>query len=121
MRTAQLGARLEEHHRQDRPQVAAGQVVLPGLLRLLRWSTVRARRVLPLGLSGDRLVLGMLDPCDLAAIAQAEFESAKLVVPVRLSPCRFREALEQLERDGYGERPLRLPADAVRAAEESPP
>ena len=41
--------------------------VPPAIQRLIKLETVRARRLLPIGFEGKRLVVGMVDPTDLTA------------------------------------------------------
>jgi len=85
------------------------------VLALVSYDTVRSRRVLPVGLENKRLVLGMMDPTDLAAISDAEFQSGHGVRPAVLSAAQFRDALEVFAAGGYATAPLRL-SDRPEAA-----
>jgi twitching motility protein PilT len=94
----------------------AEREISTAVLRVLRADTVTSRRVLPVAFEGNHLVLGMLDPTDLSAITEAEFQSSKTVVPAVLSGQQFHAALEFFDQYGYGERPLKLAADGARRA-----
>jgi twitching motility protein PilT len=94
----------------------AGRSVAAAVLKLVRYDTVTSRRVLPLSLEGNHLVLGMLDPLDLSAVAEVEFQTSKGVAPAVLSGHQFHQALEYFDQYGYGERALELPPDSQRSA-----
>lgn len=96
----------------------ADREVPPGVLQLLRPDTVTSRRMLPVAIEGNHLVLGMLDPTDLSAITEAEFQSGKAVVPAVLSGHQFHAALEFFDQYGYGDRPLKLSGEAARRAQK---
>lgn len=78
--------------------------------QLLRFETVRGRRVMPLALEGRTLVLGMVKPDDLATLAHAQFEASHAIRPVLLSAAQHGRAIALLEVWGWGRRPFRLPA-----------
>ncbi|MBS0658965.1 MAG: PilT/PilU family type 4a pilus ATPase [Verrucomicrobia bacterium] len=82
--------------------------VPPGVLKLVSLDTVRKRRLLPIHLDGQRLLVGFVDPRDLDAIRQAEVESGHAVRPVLLSGVQLDEALRFFDQHGYGTRPLTL-------------
>jgi twitching motility protein PilT len=94
----------------------AGRSIDPAVLKLVRYDTVTSRRVLPVSVEGTRLVLGMLDPTDLTAIAEVEFQSGKAVIPAVLSGHQFHEALELFDQYGYGQRALEVPAAGTQTA-----
>ena len=87
--------------------------VPPAIQRLIKLETVRARRLLPIGFEGKRLVVGMVDPTDLTALSDVEFQSGHSTKPVILSATHFEQALGQLQIDGYGVEPLRLTGEKL--------
>ncbi|HEU5359999.1 MAG TPA: PilT/PilU family type 4a pilus ATPase [Candidatus Deferrimicrobiaceae bacterium] len=76
--------------------------------RLVQLETVRSRRLLPIGFEGKRLVVGMVDPTDLTALSEVEFQSGHPVKPVILSASHFEQALRHIQSQGYGENTLRF-------------
>lgn len=86
----------------------------PSVQRLVKIETVRKRRLLPIGFEGKRLVIGMVDPTDVAALAEVEFQSGHSTKPVILSSVHFDAALEFFQANGYAAKTLKLP-------EEKPP
>jgi len=76
--------------------------------RLVKEETVRENRLLPIGFEGKRLVVGMVDPTDLPALAEVEFQSGHTTKAVVLSAAHFDEALEFFQNSGYGARTLRI-------------
>src|SRR5512139_907012 len=85
--------------------------VPPPVQRLVQLETVRLRRLLPIGFEGKRLVVGMVDPTDLPALAEVEFQSGHATKPVILSAAHFDEALEVFQNSGYAARTLRIKGD----------
>ncbi|HEY7527880.1 MAG TPA: hypothetical protein VH660_01915, partial [Candidatus Deferrimicrobiaceae bacterium] len=57
--------------------------------RLVKLETVRLRRLLPIGFEGKKLVVGMVDPTDLSALSEVEFQSGHSTKPVILSAMHF--------------------------------
>lgn len=82
--------------------------VLPGTQRLVQFETVRLRRLLPIGFEGKAIVVGMVDPTDLAAVGEVEFQSGYRVKSVIISAAQFEQALSFFQAHGYGVQPLRL-------------
>jgi len=82
--------------------------VPPAVQHLVRFETVRLRRLLPIGFEGKALVVGMVDPTDLAAVGEVEFQSGHRVKPVILSSHQFEQAMSFFQAFGYGVRPLKL-------------
>ena len=76
--------------------------------RLVKMETVRLRRLLPIGFEGKRLVVGMVDPTDLSALAEAELQSGHATKPVILSASHFELAQAFFQAHGYGEVTLKL-------------
>jgi twitching motility protein PilT len=70
--------------------------------RLVQLETVRLRRLLPIGFEGKRLVVGMVDPTDLSALSDVEFQSGHSTKPVILSSMHFERALALFQAHGYG-------------------
>lgn len=88
------------------------RVEVPGsVLRQVSFDTVRSRRLLPIGFEGKRLVVGMVDPTDLAALSEVEFQSGHPTKPVILTAHHFDEAVRFFETEGYGEKALQLRID----------
>jgi twitching motility protein PilT len=69
--------------------------------RLVKLETVRLRRLLPIGFEGKRLVVGMVDPTDLSALSEVEFQSGHSTKPVILSAMHFEKALSFFQANGY--------------------
>ena len=82
----------------------------PSVQRLVQMETVRLRRLLPIGLEGKRLVVGMVDPTDLSALSDVEFQSGHGTKPVILSAMQFEEALVFIQGHGYGNATITLQA-----------
>ncbi|HSL91801.1 MAG TPA: hypothetical protein VK863_04060, partial [Candidatus Limnocylindrales bacterium] len=82
--------------------------VPPSIQRLVQMETVRLRRLLPIGFEGKRLVVGMVDPTDLSALSDVEFQSGHDTKPVILSATQFEEALVFFQYHGYGATTLTL-------------
>ena len=78
------------------------------VLRQASYETVRSRRLLPIGFEGKKLVVGMVDPTDLSALSEVEFQSGHPTKPVILTALHFEEALRYFQAEGYGEKPLHL-------------
>ena len=85
--------------------------VPPSIQRLIQLETVRSRRLLPIGFEGRVLVVGMVDPTDLTALSEVEFQSGHNTKPVILSSTHFEQALNFFQTAGYGEDTLRLVAE----------
>ncbi len=81
--------------------------------RLIKLETVRSRRLLPIGFEGKRLVVGMVDPTDLTALSEVEFQSGHSTKPVILSATHFEQALGCFQSAGYGVEPLKLRGDRM--------
>jgi twitching motility protein PilT len=80
----------------------------PSIQRLVQLETVRLRRLLPIGFEGKRLVVGMVDPTDLSALSDVEFQSGHGTKPVILSAMHFERALSTFQTHGYGTTTLNL-------------
>jgi twitching motility protein PilT len=89
--------------------------------RLVQLETVRLRRLLPIGFEGKRLVVGMVDPTDLSALNEVEFQSGHSTKPVILSATHFEQAMSVIQGQGYGNAPLRLEAEKEPARAKSEP
>jgi twitching motility protein PilT len=76
--------------------------------RLIKLDTVRQRRVLPIGFEGKLLVVGMVDPTDLTALSDVEFQSGYLTKPVILPAIQYEQALAFFNKNEYGAVPLAL-------------
>ncbi len=76
--------------------------------RLVQMETVRLRRLLPIGFEGKRLVVGMVDPTDQAALLDVEFQSGHPTKAVILSATHFEQAMAFIQSQGYGTSPLKL-------------
>jgi twitching motility protein PilT len=87
--------------------------VPPSIQRLIKLETVRSQRLLPIGFEGKRLVVGMVDPTDLTALSDVEFQSGHSTKPVILSASHFEQALGHFQAGGYGVEPLRLSGEAL--------
>ncbi len=79
--------------------------------RLIKLETVRLRRVLPIGFEGKMLVVGMVDPTDLTALSDVEFQSGHSTKPVILPSIQFEQALAFFNKHEYGTLPLALQGD----------
>jgi twitching motility protein PilT len=82
--------------------------VPPSIQRLIQLETVRSRRLLPIGFEGKILVVGMVDPTDLPALSEVEFQSGHSTKPVILSSTHFEQALNFFQTTGYGVDTLKL-------------
>jgi hypothetical protein len=78
------------------------------VLALLKYDSVRARRMLPISKEGRELVLGMVDPTDFKAIEEAQFQSGCTVRPVIVSTAQFEQVLDLFVVQGYAAGPVRL-------------
>jgi twitching motility protein PilT len=85
----------------------------PSIQRLIKLETVRSRRLVPIGFEGKRLVVGMVDPTDLSALSEVEFQSGHPVKPVILSATHFEQALDQFQTAGYGVTTLKLSGEKL--------
>jgi twitching motility protein PilT len=82
--------------------VNLAQVDIPKeILCLLKYDTIRARRMLPIAKEGRELVLGMVDPTDFKAIEEAQFQSGCTVRPVIMSTAQFEQAVDTFVVRGY--------------------
>src|SRR5512139_295588 len=79
--------------------------------RLVQLETVRLRRLLPIGFEGKRLVVGMVDPTDMTALSDVEFQSGHPTKAVILSATHFEQAMAFFQSHGYGTSPLKLDAE----------
>jgi twitching motility protein PilT len=79
--------------------------------RLVKFETVRQRRLLPIGFDGRLLIIGMVDPTDLSALSEAEFQSGHSTKAVILSSSHFEQALSFFQSNGYGSAVLKIPAE----------
>jgi twitching motility protein PilT len=79
--------------------------------RLIQMETVRLRRMLPIGFEGKRLVVGMVDPTDLSALSEAEYQSGHVAKAVVLSATHFEQAMAFFQAQGYGTTSLKLEAE----------
>jgi len=87
--------------------------VPPSIQRLIHLDTVRSRRLLPIGFEGKLLVVGMVDPTDLAALSEVEFQSGHSTKPVILSSSHFEQALNVFQGVGYGVELLRISGEKM--------
>jgi len=83
--------------------------------RMVKMETVRLRRLLPIGFEGKRLVVGMVDPTDLSALTEVEFQSGHATKPVILSSSHFELAQSFFQAHGYGEATLKFDAEREAA------
>jgi len=83
--------------------------------RLVKMETVRLRRLLPIGFEGKRLVVGMVDPTDLSALTEVEFQSGHATKPVILSASHFELAQAFFQAHGYGDATLKFDAEKEAA------
>lgn len=88
--------------------------------KMVNLDTVRRRRVLPIGLEGKRLVLGMVDPTDLPSIDEIEFNSGLLTKPVIISAAHYETAISFINAHGYAQVPITLPVREKRITAGSP-
>jgi twitching motility protein PilT len=79
--------------------------------QLVKMETVRLRRLLPIGFEGKRLAVGMVDPTDLSALSEVEFQSGHATKAVILSATHFEQAMAFFQANGYGTAPLKLDAE----------
>ena len=82
---------------------------------LVQMETVRLRRLLPIGFEKNRLVVGMVDPSDLSALSEVEFQSGHSTKAVILSANHFEQALAFFQNRGYGAVPLKVDAEKEAA------
>jgi len=87
--------------------------VPPSIQRLIQQETVRSRRLLPIGFEGRVLVVGMVDPTDLTALSEVEFQSGHHTKPVILSSTHFEQAQSFFQTAGYGVDTLRLSGEKI--------
>ncbi|HBX43349.1 MAG TPA: hypothetical protein DEH27_05955, partial [Deltaproteobacteria bacterium] len=87
--------------------------ISPSIQRLIKLETVRSRRLIPIGFEGKRLVVGMVDPTDLSALSEVEFQSGHPVKPVILSATHFERALGHFQTAGYGVGTLKLSGEKM--------
>ncbi|MBI5576639.1 MAG: PilT/PilU family type 4a pilus ATPase [Deltaproteobacteria bacterium] len=80
----------------------------PAMQRLVQLETVRLRRILPIGFEGKKLVVGMVDPTDLSALSDIEFQSGHSTKAVILSAIHFERALQFFQAYGYGTTALNI-------------
>ncbi len=85
----------------------------PSIQRLIKLETVRSRRLIPIGFEGKRLVVGMVDPTDLSALSEVEFQSGHPVKPVILSATHFEQALNQFQTAGHGVSTMKLSGEKL--------
>ena len=76
--------------------------------RLVNAETVRLRRLIPIGFEGKNLVVGMVDPTDIAALSDVEFQAGHRNKAVILSANQFEQALGLFQTKGYGIATLKL-------------
>jgi twitching motility protein PilT len=86
----------------------AAEPIPPDVQNLVKFETVKTRKVLPIRLEGKKLVLGMADPSDVTALSEAQFQSGLGVEPVIISMNQLERALEFFNLNGYGSGTLRL-------------
>jgi len=87
--------------------------------RLVNAETVRLRRLLPRACERKPLVIGMVDPTDIAALSDVEFQTGHRNKAVILSATQFEQALAFFQTHGYGSTTLKLEKDA--AGDKRPP
>jgi twitching motility protein PilT len=85
----------------------------PSIQRLIKLETVRSRRLIPIGFEGKRLVVGMVDPTDISALSEVEFQSGHPVKPVILSANHFEQALHQFQTAGHGVSTMKLSGEKL--------
>jgi twitching motility protein PilT len=86
--------------------------------RLIGIETVRLRRLMPIGFEGKSLVVGMVDPTDMAALSDVEFQTGHRNKPVILSASQFEQAMAFFQAHGYGSETLKL--EVARPATRRP-
>ena len=84
--------------------------------RLVNAETVRLRRLLPIGFEGKNLIVGMVDPTDITALSEVEFQTGHRNKSVILSANQFEQALAFFQTNGYGTGTLKLEKDIVKEA-----
>jgi twitching motility protein PilT len=82
--------------------------------RMVNAETVRLRRLLPIGFEGKSLIVGMVDPTDIAALSDVEFQTGHRNKAVILSATQFEQALAFFQANGYGSAPLKLETEAEK-------
>ncbi|MCL1925548.1 MAG: PilT/PilU family type 4a pilus ATPase [Syntrophorhabdaceae bacterium] len=82
--------------------------------RLVNAETVRLRRLLPIGFEGKSLVVGMVDPTDITALSDVEFQTGHRNKAVVLSANQFEQALSFFQTKGYGTVTLKLEKDTTQ-------
>jgi twitching motility protein PilT len=87
------------------------------VLKVVSYSTVKERKILPLGYEGSKLIVGMVDPTDLEVLSQVEFKTGKATQPVIISSHQFGDTLLFFEDRGYGTVPFELREDVVKRTE----
>ncbi|MGZ8449751.1 MAG: PilT/PilU family type 4a pilus ATPase [Candidatus Deferrimicrobiaceae bacterium] len=80
----------------------------PSIQRLVQLESVRSHRLLPIGFEQNRLVVGMVDPTDLSALSEVEFQSGYNTKPVILSASHLDQMLTLIQTAGYGVKTLKL-------------
>ncbi len=100
------------------PHVNLYKISVPdNVLKVVTYSLVKEKKVLPLGYEGSKLIVGMVDPTDLEVLSQIEFKTGKATKQVIMSSHQFGEALLFFEDRGYGTVPFELKPETVRVTE----
>jgi len=98
------------------PHINLAKVEIPAeVQRLVKMETVRLRRLLPIGFEGKQLVVGMVDPTDLSALTEVEFQSGHTTKPVILSASHFELAQAFFQTHGYGDATLKFGTEKEEA------
>jgi twitching motility protein PilT len=100
-------------HQLGLQHVNLGRIEVPvSVQRLVKYDTVRQRRLLPIAFEGKQLVVAMCDPTDLTALSDVEFQSGHPVKAVVLSSAHFDRAMDYFAVHEYGTAPLKLQSAA---------
>jgi type IV pilus assembly protein PilB len=90
----------------------------PEAVRIVRGELARARKVVPMRVTGRTLVVAMADPLDLGAVDDLQFQTGRRAEPVVATPAAVEDALDA----AYGGALQRLVAslpEALRAPGEN--
>ncbi len=97
-----------QHINLDRVEIPAS------IQSLVHLETVRTRRLMPVGFEQNRLVVGMVDPTDLSALSEVEFQSGHSTKPVILSATHLDQMLKLIQSVGYGKKTLKLAGEKAQ-------
>ncbi len=78
--------------------------IVPEVLNLLPFSKVKAFKILPVKESQGSVTLAMVNPNDISALQEVEFELAQRVEPAVTPFYQMEKAVAYFEKNGYGNR-----------------